>query len=452
MEKHIVIGSFFFDDNKEICIVGFVDNNESLWGEEKEKIKIYAPSDIPSVEFDVIVLLSNQFYEEQKQQLLKLGISENVIWDFYDLKRTILYDSFKAKKTLDLKKNILIITYRFCLDGGSLAALYLAEALGNEDTNVCIATDHITKEAYGLAKKHGIGIIIYKSLPYMSDLFLEYINKYMYVIVNTLQMIPAAIELHNRNVPTCLWVHEGEELWYKRINSIIRKKDVPSDLNVLFVSDVSKSLYMKYYSSSQISIVPIGLPDRSKKKKRIDQSCFRIILITANSKNKNPALMVRALNILPSSYINRIRVDFYGLDEKGRASIESATKGNNRVYVNGVLSPSKIHEKIDEADCFICTSLAECLPTTAIEGFMHSCIVVVPESAGIVKYIRDRKNGYIYKTNDEYSLSRCIIEILDNKNNNTEIVKEARKTYENYFMYKSLKDAFFDVMSQNGEV
>ncbi|WP_092330285.1 glycosyltransferase [Butyrivibrio sp. YAB3001] len=95
----------------------------------------------------------------------------------------------------------------------------------------------------------------------------------------------------------------------------------------------------------------------------------------------------------------------------------------------------------------VCTSLMECLPTTAIEGFMHKCVVIVPDTAGISDYIENGKNGFIYKCNNKEALAESIKYVIDNREAMAEVKEEARKTYERFFQYDSLRKAFLKELS-----
>ena len=438
---------YFFEDNKEIIIVGFIDNNATLQGKEIDRIRVYSPENVLNVFFDAIVLLSNQYYEEQKEQLIGLGVSENKIWDFNELKMELAETDHYTNSIGVTKKDILIITNEFGIDGGSLATVYLADALKDSNRSIYIATYHITKEALEVTNKHEIQVIIYEYLPYMSKGFLKWIKCFGFVVVNTVPMMPSAIMTCKEGIPSFLWVHEGEEVLYQIACQRIDKKDIPVELKLLFVSVISLNLFKKYFPMYNSEIVPIALPDQTNNINIINDK-FTISIITSNSVNKNPLLMMRALKRLSEATRRKIKINYYGLNDDMINNIKKLIDPIDDIETYGILSPQAIHESLDRTDCVVCTSLVECLPTTAIEGFMHRCIVVVPDTVGIVEYIEHGKNGYVYKVNNEESLAKCIEEMLGDKSKHKIIKNNARLIYEKYFQYSSLRKSFMTLLNQ----
>ncbi|MCR5669031.1 MAG: glycosyltransferase family 4 protein [Lachnospiraceae bacterium] len=438
---------YYFEWNKDVLVKGYVDNNSNIQGKTINGKMVFAPEELDKLEYDAIVLLSNQYHDSQKQQLIGMGISEDKIWDYYRLKREFA-EKENVTDVVCFKDSIAIIAFRFGIDGGSLAALYLAVSLKDEGESVYIITDNITNEARNLVESYGIKIIIYRSLPYMSDSFINDIKACKYVIVNTLQMMPSAIILKNAGVPVCLWVHEGEEIWYKAVSRSVKGSDIPKDMPIAFVSSVSKALFQKYYSDREEIIIPIALPDRMESIVRENSGNYRVAVIGANTVNKNPMLIIRAIKELPKKYRDEIQIDFYGIDEVGKKRIEELADGYVQVHVSGIVTPKEVHKNLDDTDVVVCTSLQECLPTTAIEGFMHRCVVVVPDSAGIADYLTDREDGYIYAVNDEMSLANCIKEIIECKGNDQDLRDRSRVLYEKYFQYSSIKNAFMGIMKK----
>lgn len=442
---------YYFDQNTDIEIVGFIDNNQSKQGFLFEGIRVYSPYEIGNLSYDKIILLSNLYYESQKAQMMELGVNEECIWTFYHLKKYgVNHEKFLDNRICS-KNDILIITYRFGIDGGSLATVYLAEALQTNDRKVCIATDYITEEARRIVDKHGINLVIFKSLPYMSETFIEYTSKFKYVIVNTVQMLPSATELFERRIPTCVWVHEGEEIWYQAVQRVLEREDVSSKLPIVFVSSVSKALYMKYYLSDNNCIIPVALPDSKTNEVKGNQKRIKVVVIGANTLNKNPILIIDAVKCIQKEYREMIEVDFIGIDENDGIEIRKKAEKDVRVNFHGVVPPEEVHEFLEDADCVVCTSLRECLPTTAVEGFMHGCITVVPDSAGISDYINDRINGYLYRVNDKESLSECLKDIIEKRNHSEEMRLLSRKLYEKFFQYDSLRESFLKFLKENWE-
>jgi len=76
-------GSFYESHKKTISqnfkILGFFDNDTSKHGQTIDNIPIMSPDEIANFSFDVIFIMSGEFYFEIKEQLLNLGISPGKI-------------------------------------------------------------------------------------------------------------------------------------------------------------------------------------------------------------------------------------------------------------------------------------------------------------------------------------------------------------------------------------
>lgn len=78
-ELHDVIKSKFeIDIHHDI----YVDNNEKMWGKTKDKMQIYAPSQLKDFGADFSIIILSKSYIPICRQLLSLGYTENV--DFFD--------------------------------------------------------------------------------------------------------------------------------------------------------------------------------------------------------------------------------------------------------------------------------------------------------------------------------------------------------------------------------
>ena len=85
MNKLIVIfgcgkgGKYSYNYLKDFSnIVSFCDNNPKTWNKKLFGIKIVSPSDLSKLEFDQIIISSEQAYKIHKQ-LLEIGICSNAL-------------------------------------------------------------------------------------------------------------------------------------------------------------------------------------------------------------------------------------------------------------------------------------------------------------------------------------------------------------------------------------
>ena len=65
----------FFDD-----IIGFVDNNEKLWGTKiLSKYNVFSPNELGTMAFDAIVISTFRYRDEIRKQIIALGFEDKII-------------------------------------------------------------------------------------------------------------------------------------------------------------------------------------------------------------------------------------------------------------------------------------------------------------------------------------------------------------------------------------
>ena len=73
----------FFEENRDrINVVAFLDNNLDFQGKKVDEKIVYEPEKICQLNFDGIVILSKKFDKEMKDQLVVMGVEQNLIWNF----------------------------------------------------------------------------------------------------------------------------------------------------------------------------------------------------------------------------------------------------------------------------------------------------------------------------------------------------------------------------------
>lgn len=64
----------------DVDILAFSDNNSCLWGQEFLGKQVIAPDEIPSLNFDAVIIATNKYYGEISQQLSEFGIRPEQIY------------------------------------------------------------------------------------------------------------------------------------------------------------------------------------------------------------------------------------------------------------------------------------------------------------------------------------------------------------------------------------
>ncbi|MCI6241161.1 MAG: hypothetical protein MR625_08130, partial [Clostridium sp.] len=297
-------------NNEVIDIVAFIDNNSAKWGKDILGIPICNPAEIHKIAYDKIVIMSNTYMIEMKAQLLKYGVDESKITFWEELCQNI-YTKNVIKSYGNLKRNtnsVLIITYYFNYNGGSLAAFYLAMAakkLGYYVEIACMGgNDKLMEEVLA----EGINISVCKRLPFIHEEEKKYIDTFDFVIVNTLFMIVSAIETANIK-PMFWWLHESavSTTVYRdtlfKYNQYIQNCDM-NHINIVAVSDIAKENFNKYFPDCVKGKMVVGIPDTHSRtdKRKNEKIIFTIIGKIYNLKGYH--ILTEAVDKLKHEYDN----------------------------------------------------------------------------------------------------------------------------------------------------
>lgn len=148
----IVFGTGIYWDNRkkwikpEDEVVAFFDNDQTKHGRSFNGAKIYPPQAVLEMTFDAVLLMSD-YAPEMREQLISLSVPNDKIW-FWGKYKQITYDKVIERigsSNRSYGNNVLIITTDMNYNGGSMAALYLAEALDSCGYTPDIATPSWTR-------------------------------------------------------------------------------------------------------------------------------------------------------------------------------------------------------------------------------------------------------------------------------------------------------------------
>lgn len=106
-------GENFLSVNTKYEVIAISDNNEELWGTEIKNISVISPSEIPRLEFDLVIITSSWVDSIQKQLLNELNIPKNklLIPTKSVIKSSIL--PFEHLPTLEIAKDLMVAISNF---------------------------------------------------------------------------------------------------------------------------------------------------------------------------------------------------------------------------------------------------------------------------------------------------------------------------------------------------
>lgn len=437
------VGKVYQENKKYISdtdeIVAFVDNDDSLYGGQIDGITVHKPDDILNLSFDKIVMMSIYAHEMQ-QQLLKLGCSWEDMLHYKEYinrqwagKMQIL---FPVRNRWNKRERCLIITTVLGYNGGTLAAVYAAMALGRKGYDVVVAAPDGDPVFVDEMYSRGICFVFYKNLSHGKIEELFWIRDFNYVIVNTLQMSCCAVEIAKvRNV--ILWLHEPLEMyrhvdfWRKEIEEGMHRDTV----TVYAVSSIARKHFIWSYAAEPIQLLPYGIPD---------ELCMRVIkqkleltfaVVGPLKKIKGQDILLEALKRIDKEGEGQYTVLIIGKipdSEYGRSIREKAGQYPN-VQMTGECTREEMAQYYQEVDVLIIPSREETMSMVATEAMMLGKPCIISDASGMADYVDEYVNGLRFVSGDTEELGEKILWCIENRNELEKIGKQARKTYEKYF-------------------
>lgn len=434
-----------FEENFErIRITGFLDNS-AVKGQVLEGITVYKPDEIYKLNYDGIVISSNKYKDEMKKQLLELGVSQEKIWDFMSLRK---YCYIGEKKTYGIdknisfkRKNVLIISTDMDFSGGTLVAIYAAQALSKNGYYVRLAAPSINDKLLVEIMEMGLSVTIWPALPYMYNEDKEWVSQFNIVIVNVFQMMNCAYFISQFR-PVLWWIHEVHSPWvdfYQQTRKQFQAIDSNEWMNrrllkVMGVSNNANYAFDFFYPNIIAGTLPFGIPDEFKEHEEVIKSDKTIFAVLAGyAEFKGQDILIDAIELLPIEMQEAIEVWFIGPSNENRTALERKCANMGNVRFCGRLTHEEVIIRLNKIDVIVCPSLIESMSMAIMEGMMFNKICIASSGTGIAEYIQNGKNGYIFENGNSISLAKCLIDVIKKKGHLEKMKMLSRQTYDNYF-------------------
>ena len=145
--------------------------------------------------------------------------------------------------------------------------------------------------------------------------------------------------------------------------------------------------------------------------------------------------LCEALSLLPQyakEKIHTIFVGNYDTEEYRRwmERIIEEKKLNSLITILGYRNP---HDFYYYSDIFVLPSRREGFPLVSIEAMMGECCVIRTNTEGFEAQIKDGETGFIFPNEDPASLSRILIEVIEDEELRKRIAKNGRKYAQEHF-------------------
>ncbi len=189
----------------------------------------------------------------------------------------------------------------------------------------------------------------------------------------------------------------------------------------------------------KIAYIPNGIPEEFFIKKKTVKEENKILFLGRISPIKSIETVISAISLLKDKSLT--------FDIVGPAEEDYLRKLNEIIEKEGVekrvtfSSPiyyvDKKIKKIDSARIFVLPSKSEGMPQSLIEAMARGKIVISSNNLAGKEFIRDGKNGFLFKVGDFRELAKKIDLIIEKKD--TSIRKETRRSVEKFRWGKIIK-------------
>lgn len=195
-----------------------------------------------------------------------------------------------------------------------------------------------------------------------------------------------------------------------------------------------------FYKRNNVPFVNNGSNlENFKNNKELQKRKYDVVVVGRFSREKNHRFLLNSFKELSKTHPN-VKIALVGGGElfEDIKKLSSELKLDSYVEFKGVMSdPSSI---VNDSKIITLGSLYEANPLTLIEGMSSGCIVVANAVGGIPEIVKDKKNGFLYNTNDMKSYVTILCNVLDNIDEFTEMSECNSKYAQNYSMKNCAKE------------
>lgn len=434
-------------------VIALLDNDKNKWNQKMDGIFIHNPQDIKYLKYDKIVLMST-YALDMKQQLLKYGCcAKNILHyeEYFKQKYDISLTYHLGKNCQDGKKRrCAIICNSLGYHGGAIAAFYCALALQECNILVDIVAQDANPCMIAEMNGKGISVVICPNISMAKWHSIKWLEKYDYVIVNTMPMILCALEIAKyRSV--FMWLHESDNV-YEYMNywrDVIIQAIKNNNLKICAVSNVAKNNFCKWIIDYPIKILPCGIPNE----KCIFNSNSKLIFATIGSIHpiKGQDVLVQSIKKLPAHILEQAEFWIIGkeTDSEFFQNIVKVAREIACVKIVGEVEKEKLNEMYSKMDVVIVPSRQETMSLVAIEAMLHGKFCIVSDIAGISEYINSGHDGLIFNSEDINDLAQEIQWCIENRESMFQLKANSRAIYEKYFSMSIFKKNILQLLSIN---
>lgn len=359
-------------------------------------------------------------------------------------------------KNINKKENIAIVIHELSRTGAPVVAVDAARMLVKNGFFVTVITmrrgpllaELITEGIPVIADRRlalthdSSDLLGNSSIKMPIDTILESFDKAIIVTAVYHNLIRRCAKV---NTPILWWLHEGTATYDSF--APIMPQYLPKNVKVYTGGKYALEQLKAYSLPYNGKILNYGVSDTATH--NIDSSsgehtpkpitCF--VLPGSIGVRKGQQILLNAIELLPSDYLSKCKFIFigdisseYDIDgKKTKAKLISVSKAINNIKYIPSVSREDLFEIYQTIDVLVLPSIDDPMPVVATEALMLKKVVLCSDATGTSYYLKDKKNGFIFESNNASALCDKIKYIIDHRDELKTIGAEGRKVYEHHF-------------------
>lgn len=435
----------------DMNIVVFLDNDERKHGTMLDGVMVDKPENIIHYDFDYVILAS-KFFEQMREQLILLGVSQNVILDWEhrgDFENIRNIRSYNVKKELqDYAKKVLLVTHDMSLTGAPIVLLYMAKILEKNGYKVDVYSKTTGPLVFEFLKQD-ISVHIFDEFHFMREEVTTYFNEYNLVVINTVTLFKLVHEVEIIGIPIIWWLHEEDDV-YQSYRMTKADLCVGKNVYIYGVGNRSISSYERYSGKRVTGELVYGIENiqnqkicKSEGKSEGNQIVFTIIGSVCDRKGHDVLLQVIVENVL--KWRNYIEFWIIGaITEEYKKRFDKI----ENVKIWGRQTHEQVEKMYKQIDVVVCPSRNDPMPVVLAEGMMNRKLCIASDMTGTAELITPYEDGLICKAGDAHSLADCIQWVLDHKDKINTIGEKGYSIYEKWFSMESFENNVLRIISE----
>lgn len=437
-------------------VVALLDNSPAKQNTFIDGIEVLPPADGVKFIFDLVVIMS--FYvNAMKKQLMELGVQEEKIYHFYDLRKLINVKVNRQKITCygvqrealrsEAEKRFSLLSTDLALGGTALALYHMALCLkkkGEIPLFVSMMDGPLRKKI----TEEGIPVVIDLNLQLATMRETEWLSSARLVVCNAINYYIFLSE-RDTDIPVIWWLHDSS-FFYDGVDREILGRISEKNLTVLSVGPVPEQAIHKIRPNLLVRELIYGVPNTARHAGKRKDAGKKVYFVTIGfiEERKGQDILLEAIGLLSEKEREKAVFYFVGQDSSHMAArFKKKAEAVPEIIVAGSVGREEIHAILNAADMLICPSREDPMPTVVAESMMHGVPCLVSDATGTAAYIRQGENGLVFKSGNAIDLAGQIRWCIANRNCLAKMGRKAEKVYEEIFSMETFERNLSGVIS-----